>query len=71
MSSHKSELPSVVCTTRLGVNKYAIKCYDHVKTVRMIAGHLRVGTTYSGLYDRIVHLTWIQSEHMVREVNIT
>ena len=36
----------------------------------MIAGHLRVKPTESGLYDRTVHLTWIQDERVVREVNI-
>ena len=48
-----------------------LKCYDHMKTVQIIAGHLRVGTTYSGLYDWTMHLTWIQDERMVREVNLT
>ena len=37
----------------------------------MIAGHLRVEPTVSGLYDRTVHLAWIQDERVVREVNIT
>ena len=39
--------------------------------MRIIAGHLRVEPTESGLYDRTVHLTWIQDECVVREVNIT
>ena len=56
MHAHESEPPIVVCTTGLGVIS-TLKCYDHVKTVRIIAGHLRVGTTYSGLYDKTVHLT--------------
>ena len=70
MPVHESKPPKVICTTGLGVIS-TLKCYDHVKTMRMVAGHLRVGTTYSGLYDRTVHLSWIQGERMVRKVNIT
>ena len=69
-ATHESEPPNMVCTTGLGLI-YTLKCYDHVKAVRIIAGHLHVGTTYSSMYDKTVHLTWIQDERVVREVNIT
>ena len=68
--ANESEPPNVVCTKGLGVI-YMLKCYDHVKALRIIAGHLHVGITYNGLYDKTVPLTWIQGGRMVREVNIT
>ena len=37
----------------------------------MIAGHLRVKPTGTGLYDKTVNITWIQDERVVREVNMT